>query len=120
MKLVGSKLGQFAYLESSVPVSFAARDGELTLLVTGVVSTTNYNTLRMTARERAVEALRSMILPSLKAFASFTAATDVKFYGMTVVYGSQDFSDRSVLSTKAETVTLIVPAPLCRSLSRAT
>jgi hypothetical protein len=114
LKLVGSRLGQFVYVKGSVPVWFAMRDDGMTLLVTGVVSTINYNTLRVTPRERAAEALRSSILPSLKAFAAFRDVSDVKFYGMTVVYGSQDFSDKSPLSTKAETVTLIVPAPMCQ------
>lgn len=115
LKLVGTKLGQFVYMKSSVPVWFTAgREGGLTVVVTGITSTVAYNTLRMTARERAAEATRSMILPSLKAFAPFAAASDVKFYGMSVVYGSQNFADKSVLSTKAETVSVVVPAALCQ------
>jgi hypothetical protein len=61
-----------------------------------------------------VAALRSVILPSLKAFDAFKATDDVKYYGITSSYGSKNFLDRSALATEAESITFLVRAEDCR------
>jgi hypothetical protein len=110
--LVGKELGEFVYKES--PAIFAWKGDALAVIVANVASGTVFNTLKLDVNQRAVMALRRMILPSLKAFDAFKDATDVKYYGMTVVYGSKDFLDKSPLATVAESLTLVVSADLCR------
>lgn len=111
--MMGAARGQFTLLGGRPPLTFASKGEGLALLVRGVVSTVEHNTLRATARQRAAEVIRSVVLPSMKAFAALKDLPDVKFYALSVTYGSRDFLDRSALATKSETVAVVVPADVC-------
>lgn len=113
--LVGGQLGRFVYLKSDIPVRFALKDNALTMLITGVASEYTYNTLRTTAKSRAAKTIESMILPSLKDFNEVFASSDIKYFGMVVVYGSKDFLKKSrVLNLKAEVVAFVVASDKCK------
>lgn len=114
-KLVGTQLGEFVYLKGTIPVRFALKDNSLTLIITGVASKYTYNTLRTTAKSRAAKIIESMILPSLKDIHEFFSSSDIKYFGMVVVYGSKDFSKKSrVLNLEAEVVSLVVASDKCK------
>ena len=114
-KLVGTQLGEFVYLRGTIPVRFALKDNSLTLLITGVASEYTYNTLRTTAKSRAAKIIESMILPSLKNIHEFFSSSDIKYFGMVVVYSSKDFSKKSrVLKLKAEVVSLVIASDKCK------
>ncbi len=119
--------GRFVYTSGEVPVVFGSvgdqRD-QLAVVITGLASDTIYNTIQLDVDKRAVSALRSVILPSLKAFDAFRNNGDVKYYGMSAVYGSQNFLDRSseinkALTARAESLTFIVSSEQCRKFVRA-
>ena len=113
--LIGEELGMFIYVDNSMPVNFALKDNHLTFLLMGVASENSFNTLRLTAKERAVKIIESMILPTInKIYKSFNE-TEIKYIGMAVTYGSKDFSDESsVLNQKPETVILVVSMEKCK------
>jgi len=118
LSFIGSERGMFLCDKSSIPISprFAQGENGIVFLVTGVGSPTVYNTLRTTPKSRAAKIISSKILPEMQAFYDFFKDSDINYCGMTVIYGSQDFSDKSIsgVSLKAEVVTLIVSSDNCK------
>jgi len=113
--LLGSdQLGEFLYLKKeSIPVHFALyADTALAFIISGAFVDNIYNTLKLTSRQRATKVVTTYILPSLKNILEAFQAKEIKYYGMTCVYGSKDFADES--STKAEFVAFIAPAKVIR------
>jgi hypothetical protein len=104
---------RFVYLSGDLPVIFAMADGGLVLVVSGFVSDKTYNSARLNGAERAGQAIQLSAIPALKAFAGFAKVGDVKFYGLSVVYGSRDFNGDA--PSAAESVAFIVPADRCRA-----
>jgi hypothetical protein len=105
---------RFVYLSGDVPVVFGMKDEGLAVVVSGIVSAKTYNTVNLSAAERAGDVIRLSALPALKAFAAFGNAPDVKFFGVAVVYGSRDFTGDA--PSKAESLALVVPADLYRGV----
>jgi hypothetical protein len=99
-----------------IPVRFAQAETGMVFLVTGVGSSTVFNTLRTTPKSRAAKIISTKILPEMETFYDFFKDTDIKYCGMAVVYGSEDFSDESIsrVSLKAEVVTLVVSSENCK------
>lgn len=117
LKLLGSdQLGKFIYSKGiSLPVHFGLMgDTALSFIVSGVYIDNIYNTLKLTARQRATKVVTTYMLPSLKSFANSFSDNEVKYFGMTCVYGSKDFSDNGVLATRPEFVAFIAPAKMIR------
>ncbi len=118
LELIGDELGRFFYIHPEIPISFANKNGSIALVITGVGSKTTYNTLRTTPRSRASKIIQSRIVPSLKrAYGSLSRSadlkalffSDIKHVGMSVVYGSEDFSKRGeALNLRAEVVCFVV------------
>ncbi len=82
------------------------------LITTGDV----INTLRLsTARQRAVKMASSHALPAIRAVADALEGTDVRTVALFVTFGTKDFSDDSVLATKAETLGVISSAADARA-----
>jgi hypothetical protein len=100
------------------PVRFAMREGSLSVLVTGVFYTKMSNTLRTTESTRAAMVFREIIAPQLAVFEKAFGGSGVKFYGMLVTYGSQDFSEEHG-AEKVESVIVIVPAEKCKQFAEA-
>jgi hypothetical protein len=86
----------------------------LAVVITGVASTSVYSTLRLDVNKRATMALRGMVIPSMEVFDAFKNASEVKYYGISVLYGSKDFLDASALWPEAENLTFIVGSDQCR------
>jgi hypothetical protein len=106
-------------LYTGLPVGFALKDNELTLILESLGSTNVYNTLRLDAKQRAAKEIQDTVLPAIKRFA-VVKSTDIKNFGVVVVYGSKDFSDESdVLNTKAEIVALVASSERCKKLAAA-
>jgi hypothetical protein len=113
--LAGRELARFVYSPGlDVPARFATKDGQLSLIVTGLASENVYNTIQLSSRQRASSILQSMILPSLRYFTSAKLDSNVMRYGMCVLYGSKNFVDRSALNLQPEMLAFIAPADLCR------
>lgn len=117
LNLFGSdQLGAFFYFKGiDPPVHFGLYgDTSLSLIISGVFIGKVYNTLKLTSRQRAAKVVTTYIFPSLKAFTDNFQGEEIKYFGMTCVYGSKDFGDNSVLATKAEFVGFIAPAKLIK------
>jgi hypothetical protein len=114
--LFGSdQLGAFIYLKESLPIHFAMMgDTALTFIISGVFIDNVYNTLKLTSRQRATKVITTYILPSLKAFIRSNYGKDIKYFGITCVYGSKNFADDGVLNTKPEYVAFIAPVKLIK------
>ena len=111
---IGIQDGKFLYFEEFIPLIFAVKDNSLSLLVTGVVSNVTYNTIQTTARTRAADIIQSIVIPSLYHFDDAFYLNDIKHYGMTVAYGSKDFSKRKLFSDlSGECVSFVVSAKIC-------
>ena len=109
--LGGDQLGEFLYTKNlSLPVHFGLYgDTALSFIVSSTFIDNVYNTLKFTARQRAAKVVTTYILPSLKSFTRAYTGKEIKYFGMTCVYGSKDFSNNGALSTKAEFVAFIAP-----------
>lgn len=103
-------------LYSLLPVHFALKDSNLTLILASIGSDNVYNTLRLDAKQRATKEVQETALPAIKRFA-VVGSKDIKNFGVMVAYGSKDFSDES--STKAEIVALVASSGACRKLADA-
>jgi hypothetical protein len=116
LSFIGSERGMFLYNKMEIPVRFAQAETGMVFLVTGVGSSTVFNTLRTTPKSRAAKIISTKILPEMETFYDFFKDTDIKYCGMAVVYGSEDFSDESIsrVSLKAEVVTLVVSSENCK------
>ena len=115
LKVLGSdQLGKFVYLkEISLPIHFSLYgDTALSLIISGAFIGNVYNTLKLTSRQRATKVVTTYILPALKSFANSFHEKEIKYFGMTCVYGSKDFSDDH--STEAEFVGFIAPVNIIR------
>jgi hypothetical protein len=107
---------KFICNESFIPVRFARKEDGILFLVTHISSDYIYNTLKTSAKIRASKVISSAILPSMKDFYVNFRNTDLKYYGMMVVYGSKDFSGGDDAGNlKVEIVSLITSALNCKN-----
>jgi len=122
---MGSELGQFFYYRRetgppvSVPLGFARWKGGISVVVTGAVSTTVFNTQRTTSKERAAAIIESMVLPSLGAFVKANFSEEISHFGIAILYGSEDFAADpsslfSVLDKEAEMVGFVADRSACQ------
>jgi hypothetical protein len=117
LKLFGSdNLGEFLYSKKiALPVHFGMLgDTALSFIISGVYIGNVYNTLKFTNRQRAKKVVTTYILPSLKAFSKSFSGKEVKYFGITCIYGSKNFADDGALATKPEFVAFIASAKSIR------
>ena len=96
------------YCNGSVPCFFAqSKDYGLTLVITNTCVSKILNTLRFTPKQRASKIIVSYILPALKAFDKYFYDNNIKYFGFSLSYGSQDFTDKSSLAIKPEWVCVV-------------
>jgi hypothetical protein len=114
-KLCGQSVGTFLHdLSHRPPVVFAQMDNRTCLIVADFTSDTIFNTLKLSTKQRAARVIEDCVLPKLGDFERALGDTDIAFYGVTVIYGSKDFSDESsVLNRQPEMVALVVPRDVC-------
>lgn len=121
--LAGSamKPGAFASLAGIPPVMIAKKDDDLVALVYGLTTTTIYNTLRTTERERQTTVLRELLLPALRSFDAFKEFPEIKYFAVSATFGSRDFADESVLAKmgSGETLGIVVLADAARKFNAA-
>ncbi|MEP6466162.1 MAG: hypothetical protein ABJB05_07635 [Parafilimonas sp.] len=110
------QLGEFMYdIGVSLPVEFGLYgDTALSVIISGIFIDKIYNTLKLTSKQRATKVVTTYILPSFKALSENFTNKEIKYFGMTCVYGSKDFTDESTLATKSEFVAFIAPVSLIR------
>ena len=107
-------------LYTGLPVRFALKDNDLTLILNSLVSTNVYNTLRLDAKQRAAKEIQDTVLPAIRRFATAVVnSKDIKYFGVVVAYGSKDFSKESDDNTEAEIVALIASSERCKKLAAA-
>jgi hypothetical protein len=121
--LTGRHLSGFLYTCTDsgycdIPIRFCLLDGALAILLRCVASEMVYNTLETTPKSRAAKVVESSILPFLNNFNTAFSGSDVRYYGIVVLYGSRDFSDNAdPLNLKPEMVALVVPSEKSREFS---
>jgi len=91
------------------PAAFFQVDGELGVLFTSYVSDTTFNTLRSEPRERAWKVVNQHALQGLARASRDFSGQPIRRVGIAISYGSKDFSSNSVVSSRGETVVIIVP-----------
>lgn len=117
LQFLGSdQLGEFIYDKGRrIPVHFGLYgDTALSVIISDAFIDNIYNTLQLTSKQRASKVVTTYILPSLKAFALSFTNKEIKYFGMTCLYGSKDFSDEGTIAIKAEFVGFIAPCNLIR------
>lgn len=113
LNLITDQYGQFLYFKGvSVPIKFALYgDTAKSVIIINLFIDNLYNTLKLSSKQRAAKVITAYILPSLKSIAEAFPEEEIKYYGMTCIYGSKDFSSKnSMLSNKAEFVGFIAPS----------
>jgi hypothetical protein len=105
------------YSNEETPFRFLIYDGQKLLLVSSIVSTQIYNSLRLNDRARAAKELHSTAIPALREIYQALAGTDLKYYGVIVVYGVKDFSDEGIFATHTEVIAIISNSAVIGSLA---
>jgi hypothetical protein len=98
----------FAY--DKIPVSLGLRKNQVLLIAHSLVVTDIYNTLKGNNKERALKILTNTVYPSLNKMAFWLQNTDIKYFGLSVIYYPKDFSiEEDYKNKKAEALVLIAP-----------
>jgi hypothetical protein len=85
-------------------------DGKRCAIVTNIMFTTVFNTLRTSAQERATSVATSVALPHILSLAESLKDHGFTCFGACVSFGSRNFVDHSdVLNTKGEVVVVAIP-----------
>lgn len=104
-----------------IPIRFAAINDKAAVLIVDIASTTIFNTLRSTPKNRAAQVISSCILPNIKHLGEAFENTEISYCGINITYGSKDFSDKdSVSNLKPEVLTFIVPITKIRAFTSGT
>lgn len=96
------------YFFRETPVEFGLhRDNKLSMIISSASSKNVYNTLTTTHRQRVAKITQEISIETLTNFAKTINYSEIKYLGISVIYGSNDFSDKSGLSVKPEVVCVI-------------
>jgi hypothetical protein len=93
-RLIGRDLPHFAGVYSGLPVGFANYKDSVALLTTSAMSGTTFNTKRANAKQRARETA-ILLLPAIKQMRERFSDPGIQYFGMSIVYGCNDFADKS-------------------------
>jgi hypothetical protein len=108
IRAVFERLNSKNFVYAYLPIRFALKDGQLTLVLTGLASDNVYNTLNSTSRSRASQVLSGSVLPALKQLEPALSIDGLKFCSVSATYGSKNFADRTELSLRGEAVTAVL------------
>lgn len=98
----------FVYPKFILPIRFVQKDNKLTFIVSSLAAGVTYNTIRLSAKERAAKAIENIIIPAMKDLAFYFNKTEVENIGIALTYCTKDFvKDDSKYDIEAETVSLI-------------
>jgi hypothetical protein len=115
--LMGSdQLGQFLFFKGvNLPIKFALYGTtETSVIVQNVYIDNVYNTIQLTSKQRATRVMTGYILPELASIAEAFPGEEIKYYGMTCIYGSKDFTDKSKFALRGEFVGFIAPSKIIK------
>lgn len=90
----------------NVPFSFLDHRGALAFSQEAVVAKFTLNTLRLSADQRALRIVKSSILPALSNFEPLFKIAEIKYFILSIAYGTKDFGTDA--SPVFETTTIIV------------
>jgi hypothetical protein len=107
--------GRFLYDPGALPIVFADRNGQVALLISGLVSESVFNTLKTSANQRAALVAKKMVIPSVKDFKGLEG-TDIQFYAISVLYSSKDFVKDD--DARPEYLMFVAPAKACHAFIR--
>ncbi len=98
--------GKFVFIKDKAsPIHFGLfNDTALSLIINSLFVDNVYNTLRLTARQRATKVIEEYVLPQLIVFIYRFKSSEIKYFGLTCVYGSKTFGDTDPVATKGEYV----------------
>jgi len=120
MNFIGGNLCLFTVMNSDLPVRFANKNGQKALLVHGIATDDILNTFKLGYKERVSKIINKYCLSALSNIQNANPKIPVKYYGVSVVYGSKDFSsDEEALNLKSEIVYMISPVEMCKKYSAA-
>lgn len=101
------------FYEQKIPLYFISyKNKDTALILTSIVVRYTYNTLKMTSKQRVYKVIESYVITSLKNFTENFKDADLKYFGISCVYRSEDFS--SSYSSKFEYVCFIAPTDAIR------
>lgn len=112
----GDQSGQFIFTKGvDLPIRFLLfGDAATSVIVQNAYIDNIYNTIQLTSKQRATRVITGYILPSLKYIAEAFPEPEVKYYGMTCIYGSKKLTDRNNLELRGEFVGLIATTKIIR------
>ncbi|MDD5525473.1 MAG: hypothetical protein PHV90_09570 [Smithella sp.] len=121
INFVNKEPAKYLYNNNTVPMRFANKDNKVVFLLTKYGSQMVFNTLRVSAKDRAAKIIGSLILPAMKEFKRAFNGSGICYYGMTVFFGSKDFSKESdILNLEPEMVTMVVSSEQYQKYSEGT
>lgn len=88
------------------------------LIFSWISSDSVYNTLRLSARERAAKEFHASIVPVLIEMSQQLSDTSFGYYGASVVYGSKDFTEEDS-TAKADALMVVASSEDCRKTAKA-
>lgn len=101
-----------------IPFRFAEKNGKKAVLLVDMASQSIYNTLRNSSTGRASKVLQSCLIPKIKSLCEAFKKTDMAYFGLSITYGSKDFSnDEEVLNLKPEVLTFVASREMCKRFS---
>lgn len=111
------------YLGDDSPIAHLGEvDGETCLLLSGLTSDTVYNSGRLSEKQRAAQAAKDALLPSLDTLATsmLGVKTDVKRLGIVYTYGSRNFAaQKNPRYSEGETLCIVASISDLREHSQA-
>lgn len=117
--LMGSDLGKFFNTDGRTPFAMLKFniDKQPVLAIPGATSSDVFNTLKLTAKQRAQRVLSDKLLPAIKNIGESTLANlkGIKYLSLSFTYGSKNFIEKSnILNLKAEHLVVVFPVDLCK------
>lgn len=101
--------GKFLFSKNSFPVDFCLNNNnEITMIVSDICFDNIYNTLKLTSRQRISKVLSTLLIDKLKLFSEYFKGNEIKYFGLSAVYGSKDFGS-SDFTTSGEFISIICP-----------
>jgi hypothetical protein len=119
LSLVSNEKVSFLF-DTEPPLHVSTRDGRLCLIIDNFASTTIYNTLRLTNKQRAAKVLDTFVLPILHKLDKSLYESDIPCYCIVYFYGSKDFTYESATAITPEVLMLIVNRDDCHEFARGT
>ena len=88
---------------------FLHKENQLSIMMLGAYIPQIYSINKLTSRERAEKVINGYLLSTLKTFSENFNSNEIKYYGITFIYGSKDeLNDYSPANAEAEAIGFLV------------